>query len=203
MLQRKDNLTLSRGFQLTTVLMVHRFGGVVTSRLEIINGVGALLSEQAVEILASQPGVIVTQNTQMRVDSAASAPQTARVEPKNPETNYPDVVGADAVWAAGVTGQGVTVAFLDTGLTKLSGLVKPGHGKGVRVLAWQDFVNPAGRGKFIDPNGHGTHVAGIVANSDKGNDGEWNGVAPNVNLVSGVLLMRTVSLPQVCKGSSG
>ena len=34
-----------------------------------------------------------------------------------------------------------------------------------------------------DPNGHGTHVAGIIGNSDK-EDGHYVGIAPGVNLVS-------------------
>jgi subtilisin family serine protease len=52
-----------------------------------------------------------------------------------------------------------------------------------------DFVD--GFRKPKDPNGHGTHIAGIIANSQKGEDREFNGVAPGVNLVGVRVLDET------------
>jgi serine protease AprX len=162
--------------------LVEQYGGSVTSYLEIINGVGALLTSEVAQQLAELPGVRVTINARMKINSA---PAGGKPNKANPETDYPDVVGADAVWAAGVTGKGVTVAVLDTGMAKTEGLIRATSGPGDRILAWQDFVERGGRGRMVDPNGHGTHVTGVIANSQKGADGEWNGVAPDVNLVIG------------------
>ncbi|HOV80747.1 MAG TPA: S8 family peptidase [Bacillota bacterium] len=66
------------------------------------------------------------------------------------------VVQAPPLWQAEVTGRGVTVAVLDTGIYEhpdLSG----------RIVAFKDLVN----NKTIpyDDNGHGTHVAGGIASS--------------------------------------
>ena len=165
---------------------MEQYGGVVTSRLEIINGVAAMLSPDAARKLASEAGLWVTPNSKMSVENLPVAIQ-GKDDKSTPATDYPDVVGADTVWAAGVTGQGVTVALLDTGMAKLSGLEKSSASKGKRILAWSDFVDNKGKakGNLIDPNGHGTHVAGVIANSDRGSDDEWNGVAPGVSLVIG------------------
>jgi serine protease AprX len=54
------------------------------------------------------------------------------------------------------------------------------HNNG-RIVAWKDFIEKSKKPR--DPNGHGSHVAGIIANSEKGADGEWNGMAPGVDLV--------------------
>ncbi|NIR62525.1 MAG: S8 family serine peptidase, partial [candidate division Zixibacteria bacterium] len=58
-----------------------------------------------------------------------------------------------------------------------------------RILAFADFVsnNPLAE----DENGHGTHVAAIIANSQHGLDEEWNGVAPGVDLVGVRVLDET------------
>jgi len=49
-----------------------------------------------------------------------------------------------------------------------------------KVIAWKDFVN--GRTTPYDDNGHGTHVAGILAGQGDGN-AAYRGVAPGAALV--------------------
>ena len=78
----------------------------------------------------------------------------------------------------GYTGAGIGVAVIDSGVTTWhddltyngsSSLVKTKNGQ--RVAAFVDFVN--GRTSPYDDNGHGTHVAGIIA----GNGYDTLGVA--------------------------
>jgi serine protease AprX len=90
-----------------------------------------------------------------------------------PATDYADLVGADVVWAEGVTGAGVTVAVVDTGLSNHPGINS-------KIVAWVDLVD--GHPENWDPNGHGTHVGGVIANGQSGEDNEFNGIAPDVNL---------------------
>ena len=107
------------------------------------------------------------------------------IEPPVADTNYPQVAGAENVWAAGVTGQGVAVAVVDTGIEPLAGLAVNSQGES-RLVGWADMI--AGSPSPIDPNGHGTHVAGIIANSARTESNSFAGVAPDVNLV-GVRVM--------------
>lgn len=154
--------------------LVRAAGGLVTARLPIVNGVTAELSEQAAQALRLDPQVLaVSPDWNVHVVSDGG---------NAPATDQADVVGADQVWSQGVTGAGVTVAVVDTGLGWHPGIFNGQNGrpKG-RLLAWKDFVD--GYKLPRDPSGHGTHIAGIIANSQLGADGEWNGVAPGVSLV--------------------
>lgn len=74
----------------------------------------------------------------------------------------------------GVTGQGVRVGIVDTGIDYEHPALGGGFGPGHRVAGGWDFVNddPDPR----DDNGHGTHVAGIVG----ANGGGLVGMAPGV-----------------------
>lgn len=76
-------------------------------------------------------------------------------------------------------GSGVNVAVLDTGALKTHPDLKN------RIKDCKDFSNPKSPlvdGKCDDKNGHGTHVAGIIA-ADGGADGLGIfGVAPDTNL---------------------
>lgn len=147
------------------VELVERNGGQVTSRLHIIESVGALLTPQAVAALRAEADIVaVTPNASVQASGGDVYPLT----------DYPDLTGADEVWADGIDGSGVTVAVVDTGLGKNPGIKH-------QIVGWVDFVD--GSNKYHDPNGHGTHVAGIIANTQNGEDGEPNGMAPGATLV--------------------
>ncbi|WP_160673538.1 S8 family serine peptidase [Clostridium sp. C8-1-8] len=86
------------------------------------------------------------------------------------------MVGVDRVHEEGVTGKGVTVAVVDSGVYIHDDLIKPNN----RIIAFKDFVN-----NLTDPyddSGHGTSIAGIIAGNGYSNK-ECIGMAPDANLV--------------------
>lgn len=88
-------------------------------------------------------------------------------------------VGAPAAWQRGLTGSGVRVAVLDTGIdTDHPDLVG-------KVAASQDFT---GTGGVEDGFGHGTHVASIITGTGAASGGQYRGVAPDVTLAVGKVL---------------
>ena len=96
-------------------------------------------------------------------------------------------VGADAFWAQGYTGAGIDVAIIDTGVTPVAGLDASG-----KIVNGPDlsFDSQADNLRYIDGNGHGTHLAGIIAGKDAGavastsNPGGFVGIAPDARLVN-------------------
>lgn len=78
----------------------------------------------------------------------------------------------------GYMGDGITVAVVDTGVAPHIDLVKPKS----RIVGFKDFVN--GKTKPYDDNGHGTHVAGIVASNGYSSNGKYAGIAPNANILA-------------------
>ena len=86
--------------------------------------------------------------------------------------------------AAGVTGEGVAVAVVDTGIDythpAFGGCDAPGRGAGCRVVAGYDFVDD--EADPMDPVGHGTQVAGVIAGAAA--EGCAAGVAPGAAVVA-------------------
>lgn len=80
-------------------------------------------------------------------------------------------------YQAGLTGKGVVIAVLDTGIDPHEDLIKPTN----RILAWKDLVN--NENSPYDDNGHGTHVAGIIAGNGRYSNGKYRGMAPEAMLV--------------------
>lgn len=108
--------------------------------------------------------------------------------PANHEDSYfPTVIGADALHLHGITGKGVTVAIVDSGLWETDALSKDSAGKD-RVLARYDAIENVTGSEAFDSSGHGTHMASILAQSDPVTKngkptGTFKGVAPDANLV--------------------
>lgn len=85
--------------------------------------------------------------------------------------NNLDSTQAPQLWKEGLTGDGVGVAVLDTG-------IQPGPGL-ARVVAFHDFVED--RHQPHDVHHHGTGMSAILGGHGK--DGKYPGVAPNVHLI--------------------
>ncbi|NLY76358.1 MAG: S8 family peptidase [Firmicutes bacterium] len=78
---------------------------------------------------------------------------------------------------AGITGKGVVIAVLDTGIDPHPDLTTPSN----RIFAWKDLLNE--EDSPYDDNGHGTHVAGIIAGNGRTSGGKYKGIAPDALLV--------------------
>ena len=100
--------------------------------------------------------------------------------------------GVDLVWQdTGYTGEGVTMAIIDTGIdgnhTALDDLDDDNTTNDPKIVAFYDAINhpESTNGTEIfpyDDNGHGTHCAGITAGTGAPNY-QHIGVAPRANLV--------------------
>lgn len=77
----------------------------------------------------------------------------------------------------GYDGNGITVAVIDTGVAPHDDLVKPTN----RIIEFMDFVN--NKETPYDDNGHGTHVAGIIAGNGYSSRGKYVGIAPKSNII--------------------
>jgi serine protease AprX len=163
---------------------VRQWGGQVTGELPIIHGFAAELSDGAAASLQRADGVAaVTKN-------AAIKPQS--INATELQNAYPSSTDAIEAWNkpdASVTGKGVGVAVIDTGIAgQMRDFAVTGSTKESRVIA-SAVVNPNAT-SARDTYGHGTHVAGIIAgNGTLRNNGDWLdneyvGIAPEANLIS-------------------
>ncbi len=84
-----------------------------------------------------------------------------------------DLIGSGAVAQTfGYTGTGYTIAVLDTGIDYTHPDLASSY-----IGGWDFVDNDADP---MDPNGHGTHVSGIIASDSA----TYGGIAPDVNIIS-------------------
>ncbi len=77
----------------------------------------------------------------------------------------------------GLTGKGVNVAVIDTGISPHIDLCLPRR----KLIYFKNFLDD--NESPFDDNGHGTFVAGTIASSGLTSFGKYKGVAPNCNLI--------------------
>lgn len=113
----------------------------------------------------------------------------------SPEGEYPNKKGAgygnvnqarqdihcEQVHQMGITGAGVGVAVLDTG-------IYPHSDFDHRIACFKDIT--AGRSFPYDDNGHGTHIGGMIGGSGAASRGKYRGVAPGCSLIAVKVLDR-------------
>jgi serine protease AprX len=162
-----------------TRAIVRSHHGRVTSRLPAIDGFAIKLPARDARALGHSRRVLnLTLNTRVHatgVDAGSLA------------TTYPKTVGADRLWAAGITGRGVGVAVIDSGINGDMPDFENADGSS-RVTA--NVISNPGATRPGDEVGHGTHVAGIIAGNSFNREladparGAYVGIAPEADLVT-------------------
>jgi len=85
------------------------------------------------------------------------------------------LIGADDAWDLGYTGEGVTIAIIDTGIDYTHSDLGGCFGAGCKVVDGYDFVNQDS--DPMDDQGHGTHCAATATGN-----GALKGIAPDAKL---------------------
>lgn len=144
----------------------------------VLNGVALTASGEALDRIAKYPGVAaIEQDTEVKIALADSVP----------------LINADDMWAEingsgyNITGTGIVVAILDTGIdyshpdlggtaVRATDLAAIAAGTHKRIIGGWNLISDSA--DFWDGHFHGTHCAGIV-----GANGTVVGVAPEVDFL--------------------
>ncbi|WP_281561234.1 S8 family serine peptidase [Thalassomonas sp. RHCl1] len=176
--KERSNSYILQGDSLAAMTaQVERVGGKISHQLAIINAIGAQLTPSQL--------TQITATTQL----TAFADATLTTSSFSTSTHIARQTGADQLHQLGITGQGVTIAFIDSGIsvkTKKGRFLRLDSQGQERILA--QYNAETGNMYFVhknsDDHGHGSHVAGIALSSVLDENGEYNGMAPDANLVS-------------------
>ena len=135
---------------------------------KVFNGISLDVSEKEAKEIEDVPGVKrVYPNHKVHVNLMDSVPQ----------------IGVNKVWQLEVngnslTGEGIFVSVIDTGIDYTHPDLGECFGEGCKVVGGYDFINDDE--DPMDDNGHGTHVAGIISSQNP----FLKGVAPDAKLYS-------------------
>jgi serine protease AprX len=155
---------------LSPVVAVEEVLGTVLTQFHIIDGVEASIPAALEPVLAALPGITVTPDVSVNVQSAVES-----TGPHTPSDEFLQQTGATQLFSQGDTGQGVTVAVIDTGIDDLPDFAG-------RLIGGVDLSG--GNDPFQDNYGHGTFVAGLIAGDGASSGGQYEGEAPGADLVS-------------------
>jgi serine protease AprX len=89
-------------------------------------------------------------------------------------------IRADVAYRQGITGKGIGVALIDTGVVPVTGLTSGNIANGPDLSLESQTPGLLHKDGF----GHGTHMAGIIAGRDSAAGTGFRGIAPDVKLTS-------------------
>jgi len=149
-------------------------GAVLQLNLPVINGSAFAVKSSALAALAKDPDVAY-----ISLDRAVWATATVT-------DFYDQAVVAPYAWSKNLSGSGIGVAVIDSGINAGKDFTLA-SGTGSRIVYNQSFVG--GQTTANDLYGHGTHVAGILAGNGTNSRGTkfrktFMGIADNVNLIN-------------------
>lgn len=139
----------------------------VLHEFDTIPAIAATVSNSDLSVLAADPNIaLIERNITFRITDEDF--KAASVPSDHSEWSF-QAIEPTVMWNEGYSGRGVKVAVIDTGIYPHPELTIAGG------FSSMDYTND-----YTDDNGHGTHVAGIIA--AKSNDIGMAGIAPDVQL---------------------
>lgn len=152
-------------------------GGTVEHRLTLINALSASLPPSLLPALAAQPSV-----TMVTLDAPVVSTGYA-IDSTRLATTFQRTIGASQLWNSGVTGKGIGVAVIDTGVSDdtYGEFADLDAVHGARVVA---RVSTSAASNQEDGFGHGSHVANTIGGYGYKTYGEYAGVAPQASLIA-------------------
>lgn len=165
-------------------------GARAVGKLPIIGGAAGFANGNALDALGKNAKVAA-----VHLDATVSAKATTAdaTSPSQIAAPYPFTTRANKAWQDGITGKGIGVAVLDSGIAPHEDLTLPSN----RIVASVNFAGDLGG--MADAGGHGTNIAGIIAGnsthaslagrsvqfltSSDSTQADYVGVAPGANLI--------------------
>ena len=170
------------------LLEISSDGGQTFQRLKTFNSKGARSGHHCLDISAHLSADTVLRIRVKKNDEREKVwfdniqvHYTAQATPGS--NQYPAQTQADALHQQGLTGAGVTVAMIDTGLWSFPSLNLDTHGQRKVIARYNAITDEDGEAE--DLSGHGSHIASLIASSEPADTpGTYNGVAPDASLVA-------------------
>jgi serine protease AprX len=149
-------------------------GGTLRRSLPLINGGAFTVKGSSLVALSNDPDVAY-----ISMDRVVRATATVT-------DFYDQAVLAPYAWSKNLTGSGIGVAVIDSGIASSRDFTLA-NGTGSRIVYNQNFAG--GQNTVADLYGHGTHVAGILAGNGLNSRGgtfrkTFMGIADNANLIN-------------------
>lgn len=162
--------------------LVSRAGGTKIKNLDLIGGMAVYLPGKAAERAILSQAEVLRIDEDVIVEALAQGGITGKPAPSQPAEVPPwgvNRIDADLVWVQ-TTGDPIKVAIIDTGIDVKHPDLIANLIRGISTVGYTTSYN--------DDNGHGTHVAGIVAAVD--NEIGVIGVGPKIDLYAVKVLDR-------------
>lgn len=176
---RQSQLEKIRGERGRVLGELARLGLKVNARHtyeEALNGFALTVPADQLALIASVPGVVGIYPDEAVVrDHSPLGEEGVPAEAPELAASVP-AIGAPAVWARGIRGEGQLVAILDDGVDYTHPDLGGCLGAGCKVVGGYDFVDLDGDPQEAPGDYHGTHVAATAAG--------LKGVAPGANILA-------------------